>query len=217
MEKRLEAFVRIAHSIIVFPGGVGTLEEILYLLGILLHPNNAAVPLPVILTGPESSRDYFAMIDDFIGATLGDTARSRYEICIGDPVDVAQRVRAGMDVVNEFRSTQKDAWYFNWQLQILTEFQQPFVATHENMAALQIEKDLPDHELAANLRRAFSGIVAGNIREEGIRSIEKHGPFEIKGDPAIMQQLDNLLTACVEQGRMRLGGKPYDPCYQVIT
>ena len=38
MEKRLEAFVRIAHSIIVFPGGVGTLEEILYLLGILLHP-----------------------------------------------------------------------------------------------------------------------------------------------------------------------------------
>jgi predicted Rossmann-fold nucleotide-binding protein len=38
IEKRLEAFVRIAHGIVVFPGGVGTAEEILYLLGILLHP-----------------------------------------------------------------------------------------------------------------------------------------------------------------------------------
>ncbi|TGQ96232.1 LOG family protein, partial [Mesorhizobium sp. M4B.F.Ca.ET.203.01.1.1] len=31
IEKRLEAFVRIGHGIIVFAGGVGTAEEILYL------------------------------------------------------------------------------------------------------------------------------------------------------------------------------------------
>ena len=37
IEKRLEAFVRLGHGIIVFPGGVGTAEEILYLLGILLQ------------------------------------------------------------------------------------------------------------------------------------------------------------------------------------
>ncbi|MBT8422117.1 MAG: LOG family protein [Gammaproteobacteria bacterium] len=217
MEKRLEAFVRIAHSIIVFPGGVGTLEEILYLLGILLHPDNADVPLPVILTGPESARGYFTMVDEFIGATLGPAARNRYEIYIDDAEGVARRVRTGIDAVHEFRNAQKDAWYFNWQLQILPEFQQPFHATHERMAGLQIEKGLPAHELAANLRRAFSGIVAGNIREDGIRAIEKHGPFEINGDPEIMQQLDQLLNACVEQGRMRLGGKPYDPCYRVVT
>ncbi|MEO0579906.1 MAG: pyrimidine/purine nucleosidase domain-containing protein, partial [Pseudomonadota bacterium] len=30
MEKRLEAFVRVGHGIVVFPGGVGTAEEILY-------------------------------------------------------------------------------------------------------------------------------------------------------------------------------------------
>jgi predicted Rossmann-fold nucleotide-binding protein len=41
IEKRLEAFVRMAHGIIVFPGGVGTAEEILYLLGILLREENA--------------------------------------------------------------------------------------------------------------------------------------------------------------------------------
>ena len=47
IEKRLEAFVRLSHGIVVFPGGVGTAEEILYLLGILLEPANAG-------TAPES-------------------------------------------------------------------------------------------------------------------------------------------------------------------
>ena len=35
IEKRLEAFVRVGHGIIIFPGGAGTAEEFLYLLGIL--------------------------------------------------------------------------------------------------------------------------------------------------------------------------------------
>ena len=35
IEKRLEAFVRTGHGICVFPGGAGTAEEILYLLGLL--------------------------------------------------------------------------------------------------------------------------------------------------------------------------------------
>src|SRR4029450_6187300 len=52
IEQRLEAFVRTAHAIVVFPGGAGTAEEILYLLGILLDPANAEQPLPVIFTGP---------------------------------------------------------------------------------------------------------------------------------------------------------------------
>ncbi len=40
IEKRLEAFVRTGHGVVVFPGGAGTAEEILYMLGILLHPDN---------------------------------------------------------------------------------------------------------------------------------------------------------------------------------
>jgi predicted Rossmann-fold nucleotide-binding protein len=66
IEKRLEAFVRLGHGIIVFPGGVGTAEEILYLLGILLHPANEGMPFPVIMTGPRESAGYFEQIDRFI-------------------------------------------------------------------------------------------------------------------------------------------------------
>ena len=217
MEKRLEAFVRVGHGIIVFPGGVGTLEELLYLLGILLHPDNKDVPLPLVLTGPESSADYFKMIDEFIAATLGAEACARYTICIDNPAEVAGIIRKGANEVRAFREQHKDAFFFSWQLTIEPEFQMPFVATHEAMSSLVLERDLEPHVLAANLRRAFSGLVAGNIRDEGIYAIEKHGPFEIRGDKVIMKHLDALLNACVAQGRMRLPGKPYTPCYRIIS
>ena len=217
MEKRLEAFVRINHGLIIFPGGVGTLEELLYLLGILSHPENKDVPVPLVLTGPQSSAGYFRQIDEFIGATLGDEARSKYQICIDDPEAVGRIMRAGADQVLAFRKERKDAYYFNWQLNIDVDFQLPFIPTHESMASLVLERDAEKHLLAANLRRVFSGLVAGNIREDGIRAIEEHGPFEIRGDKLIMQHLDGLLAGFVEDGRMRLPGKPYTPCYRIIT
>lgn len=217
MEKRLEAFARIAHAIVIFPGGVGTAEEILFLLGILLHPDNEATPLPLILTGPESSRAYLEQIDAFIGAALGPEARTKYEIIIGDPPAVATWVSSNVRRVRDFRHAHNDAYYYNWRLRVDSVFQQPFIASHESMARLEISRDLPTQELAANLRRAFSGIVSGNIREEGIRAIEEHGPFEIRGDKSILARLDVLLRAFVEQHRMKLPGRPYVPCYRVIV
>src|ERR1700684_1464859 len=77
IEKRLEAFVRLGHGIVVFPGGAGTAEEILYLLGILLDPANSEQPLPVVLTGPRASAAYFDKIAQFIDGTLGPGALTR--------------------------------------------------------------------------------------------------------------------------------------------
>ncbi len=84
------------------------------------------------------------------------------------------------------------------------------------MAALKLHRDQPVHALAADLRRAFSGIVAGNVKEDGMRRIEAHGPFEIHGDPAMMRDLDALLRAFVEQRRMKIAGD-YKPCYRVLA
>ena len=216
IEKRLEAFVRIGHGIIVFPGGVGTAEEILYLLGILLHPDNADLPFPLILTGPTIAAPYFEQIDRFIRLTLGDAAAERYEIVIGDPVAVAKKMGAGIRRVREYRIEQKDSFFFNWAIQIPEDYQQPFVPSHEAMAALQLRPGRAVHDLAADLRRAFSGIVAGNVKEDGMRRIEEFGPFEIHGEPAMMQALDVLLRAFVEQRRMKIAGE-YRPCYRVVT
>jgi predicted Rossmann-fold nucleotide-binding protein len=216
IEKRLEAFVRIGHGIIVFPGGAGTAEEILYVLGILLHPDNAELPFPLIFTGPASAADYFTQIHQFIGITLGESAQKRYKIIIDDPVAVAQEMQAGIKNVRAYRKARSDAYYFNWSLKIDHEFQKPFLPTHENMRNLNLHKNQAPHELAANLRRAFSGIVAGNVKDQGIRAIEKHGHFEISGDRSIMDPMDALLGAFVTQHRMKLPGKAYVPCYRIV-
>ncbi|SDZ85595.1 nucleotide 5'-monophosphate nucleosidase PpnN [Microbulbifer marinus] len=215
IEKRLEAFVRTGHGIIVFPGGAGTAEEILYLMGILLHEENREQPFPVIFTGPASAADYFNRIDEFIASTLGEEARSRYQIIIDDPQEVARQMAAGIEQVRQHRKETGDAYYFNWQLKVSTEFQRPFTPTHENMHNLALHKKQEPYLLAANLRRAFSGIVSGNVKDEGIRIVEKHGPYELRGDPAIMHSIDTLLESFVKQQRMKLPGKEYIPCYRI--
>ncbi|MEJ2399508.1 MAG: nucleotide 5'-monophosphate nucleosidase PpnN [Gammaproteobacteria bacterium] len=153
IEKRLEAFVRTGHGIVVFPGGVGTAEE---------------------------------------------------------------KMAAGMDEIRAFREETNDAFYFNWLLKIDAEFQRPFVPNHENMRNLVLAPDLEKYQLAANLRRVFSGVVAGNVKDEGIRSIEQYGHFEIRGDTRIMAPMDSLLNSFVAQQRMKLPGKTYVPCYRII-
>jgi predicted Rossmann-fold nucleotide-binding protein len=217
IEKRLEAFVRAGHGIIVFPGGAGTAEEILYILGILLHPENADMPFPLIFTGPSESKAYFEQIDRFIAATLGAQAQRRYQIIINDPVEAARQMRIGINAVSAFRKQHTDAYYFNWLLKIDHGFQAPFEPTHEAMRALAIHRDQAVHELAINLRRAFSGIVSGNVKESGIRAIEREGHFELTGDVSIMTLMDELLASFVAQNRMKLPGKAYTPCYRIHT
>ena len=217
IEKRLEAFVRLGHGFVVFPGGAGTAEEILYLLGILLNPANADMPFPLVFTGPPEAAEYFEQIDAFIRLTLGDEAARRYEIIIDDPEAVPLAMSRGLEEVRDYRSDCKDAWYYNWRLQIDFSFQQPFEPNHENMAALEINGDMPVHELAANLRRAFSGIVAGNVKPRTIQTIREKGKFQITGDPEIMASLDRLLQSFVDQHRMKLPGTVYEPCYRVLT
>jgi predicted Rossmann-fold nucleotide-binding protein len=217
IEKRLEAFVRLGHGIVIFPGGAGTAEEILYLLGILLDPANQNMPFPVVFTGPADAADYFEQINGFIGATLGPAAQSKYQIIIDDPAAVARAMVKGLATVRDYRRRESDSYGFNWLLNIPLDFQQPFRVTHESMRALRLSHDQPAHERAAKLRRAFSGIVAGNIKEYGVNAIEKYGPFELKGEVSMMEPLDSLLRSFVAQRRMKLTGAEYTPCYRLVA
>ena len=218
IEKRLEAFVRVGHGVIIFPGGAGTAEEFLYLLGILMHPENRDVPFPVVLTGPKEAEPYLQQLHEFVGATLGEEAQQQYQIIIDNPAEVARHMTAGLKAVKQFRRERNDAFHFNWLLKIDEGFQRPFDPTHANMASLKLRSDMPAHELAINLRKAFSGIVSGNVKEKGIHLIEQYGPYEIHGDAAVMKPLDKLLQAFVEQHRMKLpGGAAYEPRYRIVS
>ena len=214
IEKRLEAFVRLGHGIIVFPGGVGTTEEILYLLGLLMHPDNADISMPVILTGPKCASAYFEQIDHFIRITLGETATQHYSIVVDDAECVARMMNVGISKVRAQRIKERDAFFFNWSLTIPLPFQMPFEPSHQAMSELKLHRNQPAHVLAADLRRAFSGIVAGNVKEPAMKAIEQHGLFSIQGDPEIMQALDRLLQGFVADKRMKISGI-YKPCYSI--
>jgi len=217
IEKRLEAFVRVGHAIVVFPGGAGTAEEILYLMGILLHPDNQGRPFPLVFAGPESAREYFEQIDFFLTQTLGNSVRDYYQIIISEPGKVANVILKGIRNVRKYRKAKDDAYYYNWLLKIPDDLQEPFAPSHENLAALDLTMDQPAAALAANLRRAFSGIVSGNIKESGIRAIEQKGPFQLHGDENLMQMIDRLLISFADQKRMKMPLSNYHACYQIVS
>jgi len=217
IEKRLEAFVRLGHGIVVFPGGVGTAEEIFYLLGLLLHEDNSDKHIPLVFSAPEQSREYFESIDAFIGLTLGPKAQSKYKIIIDNPAEVAQALQQGMIDVRDARRNTKDAYYFYWSLNVPKELQTPFEPNHKNMAGLNLSKEQLAFSLAVNLRAMFSGLVAGNVKAEGLQAIAEFGNYQISGDTEIMAALDQLLESFVAQGRMKINAARYRRCYDIVA
>lgn len=215
IEKRLEAFVRLGHAVIVFPGGVGTAEEIFYTLAMLLHPSNKDMPFPFIFTGPENAKQYFTEIDQFIVATLGEQARQYYKIIINDAEAVAKEVQSSIEDVRSYRESLNDAYYFNWTLDINPNLQYPFEPTHEKMLALELHQQQEQYQLAANIRNALSGIVSGNVKEAGMQAVESKGPLKIKGEREILEPLATLLKSFEKMQRMKISSSGYVPCYEI--
>jgi predicted Rossmann-fold nucleotide-binding protein len=217
IEKRLEAFVRLAHCIIVFPGGVGTVEEVLYILSLLMHPANQQQPLSMIFAAPNGRHNYFQILDSFIRHTLGTAATRHYTIINGNPEEVGKQAKEGVVRVRKFRRKTDEAYGYNWRLHIDPILQFPFTPSHENVAQLRLDKSLQPFELAAQLRCAFSAIVSGNVKTYGIEQIRKRGPYQINGDPDIMGELDTMLQAFVKQRRMKVGKGKYVPSYEIVS
>jgi hypothetical protein len=94
-------------------------------------------------------------------------------------------------------------------------FQEPFHPTHQNVENLKIKDHGDAHVLAATLRRVFSAIVSGNVKPEGIKAVEEHGPFTMRGEEAILSEIDELLAVFLTQRRMRRVGE-YKPCYRCM-
>ncbi len=155
IEKRLEAFVRLGHGIIIFPGGAGTAEELMYILGVLSHPNNKDIPFPLILSGPSSSKGFFDNLDRFIRRTLGDDAAARYQIIIDDPKRCAIEMNKGLLEVKASRERLLNAYYFNRSLYIPPIFQEGFKPSHEGAEKLEIRRLDEPYRFAASLRRFF--------------------------------------------------------------
>src|SRR5258705_3622135 len=181
IEKRLEAFLRLAHGVVVFPGGVGTAEEVLYLLGVLLEPANADMPLPVVLTGPRESAIWFEQLSEFIEGTLGGAALARLTFILDDPAAVARHMVRSFSEVREFRRTRNDSYNFNWLLQVPPPLQQPFTPTHEAMRALNLTRAGPPTNRPPTLPPPFPGSARATARSQASRALRGPDPMELAG------------------------------------
>lgn len=215
IEKRLEAFVRLGQGFVIFPGGVGTLEEILYLAGILLEPANADSPLPVVMTGPASSREYFLAIEDFLTLLFGDALKGKYQVILNDPTRVADTVQASLHEMDQHRDRCGDTHFFNRLLSIPFAQQQPFKVTHRDVAGLYLRRSLSLADLAVQARRVCSAVVTGNVKASGVRAVQEHGPYQLRADTELIEGLERVLACFARQGRMRLQ-REYSPCYTVV-
>ncbi|MCV5837182.1 DUF3412 domain-containing protein, partial [Escherichia coli] len=92
-----------------------------------------------------------------------EEGQKHYQIVIDDPAEVARIMKRSMEDVRLHRKEKGDAYSFNWSLKIEPDFQLPFDPTHTSMEGLNLNLDQEPQVLAANLRKAFSGIVAGNV------------------------------------------------------
>ena len=83
------------------------------------------------------------------------------------------------------------------------------------MAALNLHRDQPVFQLMSELRKAFSGIVAGNVKESGVRAVAQHGPYQLSGEAEVIDRLSSLLEDFVDQGRMKIDAASYTPCFEL--
>jgi len=85
------------------------------------------------------------------------------------------------------------------------------------MANLALHSQLPPHQLATNMRAAFSGIVAGNVKAFGQEQVAKHGPYALHGDSKILSAIEKLLQSLIRDKRMKIveQSEHYTPCYSL--
>ena len=134
-------------------------------------------------------------------------------IMIANVKAVAKKVKDNNDTVLDHRTITHDSYCFNWDLFIPHQLQIAHPITHEFMHSLDLSRDQEPWQLACNLRSAFSGIVTGNVKENGIKAVAAHGPFKLHGEKEIIDSLGQLLESYIKQGRVLLSQKEYKPCY----
>jgi len=233
IEMRLEAFVRTNHTAVFFPGGTGTMEELMYLLAVLIQPENKDRDFPIVLTAHgESGAKYWKQIHEFVGKVFGAEAQSKYTIVIDvenedeekeengifyiqhAPKIIASDIKDEITKLRQKRKENGEARHFNWSFEISTELQKKFDPTHENVRNLRVSPEQKTFERLVEFRKIFSTIVAGNVKPDGIAAVAEKGKYQINIDKKYTVPLAELLSSFVAENRMKIS-KIYEPCFEI--
>lgn len=225
IERRLEAFTRSGQMTVIFPGGTGTFEEMLYVLAVLMEEKNRDKHYTFLMVGDETKREYYDIVTKTLEKALGpeilEQADLRNRICIGKPKFVAQRILREVEKAQyarrrEMLRTQIDAnvrMDFHGDIHIPSGLREPFRVTRENVAALQLDREQSPAHTIVNLRRFVYSVTCACISKEK-EDVRENGPFRVSGDPEFTAGVDELMKYFAASGRMN-GGEYHQP--YVIT
>lgn len=205
IEKRMEAFIRSSHRGRVHPGGIGTLEEIMFFFSMKLHPNNEDAVYPFDLVERPGGR-YFDYLEDYLTLCFGDTLKPHYQLFNRiPPRDYALYVRDSNEAIDRSK-------LWNDDLYIPETLQVPLKPDFSLIESLELYEDLGPFKLMENLRAFFSALVTFNIKSPEIVASWKDERPLLKGDEKIVEATDQLIKWFSNQGRLKIEGefmKPY--------
>lgn len=221
IERRLEAFARSGHLTVFFPGGTGTFEELLYVLAVLAEERNKGQYYTFMLVGDESKREYYDVIlnalEQSLGSEIIEETQLKKRICIGDPASVAKAILQEAEIARWNRRkemltepTPHVQMDFQGAIHIPKGLRVPFVPTRENVAALELHHNQPMSERIVNLRRFTYTQTCVCIADRERMEVEQNGPFEVRGDPKMIQGTQELFKYMQASGRFNGAGNPLD-------
>jgi len=206
LDVRLEAFFRAGQGMLFFPGGLGTVDEVLYITFLLLNNQSEDVP-EVVFTCLEKNKDFFENIAQFIDATVGTEAANILlnRLIVNNENQVASALLQG-------NHQDKQHSLYNEKLVIPEELKINITLNEEAIKALEASlqesfghSGEPDASLRASHLRQLIQLMyqlSFKIRTKALSPEDNH--FKIKLPAALEAPLVSLLTFMHSDKRLKV-------------
>lgn len=199
MEQRLEAFVRANLGIVIGPGGIGTLEELLYAVAVLLDPKNEGHESAILLTGPDE--EYGRMILTFLQNILDkesfDTVKKKIMVSYGPGTEHRSASMLHTQITQRtlpFRNENGISTSWDYKLHIAPDLQLFIEPSHDAASTLTLNQDVGADKLISEIRRFLTYVTWGAVSETGNKAIDEYGPLTFHADTKTKDALNVLLA-----------------------
>lgn len=196
MSRRLELFLRLSQGGVIFPGGIGTLEEIAAVLAILLHPKNEGVHYPFVLSErEEGDGTYMRTVMKFLEQTLGDQTKQHLSVHQGFS-------REGLEDILALSGNKQGHW--NGGLHMPSTAFHPFKLDPSHVASIDLShpQDNPIRFLG-HVRWFMNLLVQLIMIDREGDYIREHGIPVVKASQGVRDALTPVLDLVWAQGRVK--------------
>lgn len=224
IERRLEAFTRSGQLTVLFPGGTGTFEEMLYVLAVLMEEKNRQSHYSFLMVGSEKNREYYDVVyktlEQALGKDVVEQSGLKDRICIGTAQEVGEKIITEVEKSQRARRQEmllpqnignpNVRMDFHGELHIPSALREPFRVTRENVANLKLDQNQSPRERITNLRRFTYAVTCACISDREKNDVAQNGPYAISGDPQVTSAIDGLMRYFAATKRMN-GGEYKQP------